>query len=353
MARRGNESAGWVSAMIHAMTVGDWQSYGIEVAIGFVITAIAGYVLLLILRRLRLRQTVYEDAPKTHLAKSGTPTMGGLAILSPLALVFVNGGGLSQGARALLFLVLACAAVGLIDDYIGVRLGKNRGFRARTKLLLTALIAVMFLRLASDADYHVSMGALLFPPDTLFHAGSFELHASHWLWLILGIIAIAGTIHAVNLTDGLDGLATGSLIPPITVFWVIAIMMNIPSGDSWPGLLPLVIGGLLGFFIYNRFPAKMIMGDTGSLALGALLSGAAVLTGEMLLLVLVGGVFVAEALSVMLQVVYFKLAYGKRIFKMSPLHHHFELSGWPETKVTTRFWLASAICSAVGLAIVR
>jgi phospho-N-acetylmuramoyl-pentapeptide-transferase len=338
--------------MTHAMILDDWQSYGIEVAIGFVIAAVAGYVLLRLLLRFRLRQTVYEDAPKTHLAKSGTPTMGGLAILAAFAPIFIEPYW-SQGTRALLFLVFACAAVGLIDDYVGVRLGKNRGLRARTKLLLTALIAVMFMRLASDADYHVSMGALLFPQDTLFHAGNFELHVSHWLWLILGIIAIAGTIHAVNLTDGLDGLAIGSLIPPITAFWAIAVMMSIPSGDGWPGLLPLVVGGLLAFFIYNQYPAKMIMGDTGSLALGALLSGAAILTGEMLLLIIIGGVFVVEALSVMLQVVYFKLTHGKRIFKMSPLHHHFELSGWPETKVTARFWIASAICSAVGLAIIR
>lgn len=341
--------------MIHALALDDWESYGIEVAIGFVIAAVIGFVLLRLLSRFSLRQNVYEDAPETHRAKSGTPTMGGIAVLAPVAIVSLlppyNISGTATGA--LLFLVFACAAIGFIDDYIGIRNGKNRGLRARTKFLFTALVAVMFLRLASAADFHVSMGALLFPQDTLFHAGSFALHVPHWLWLVLGIVAIAGSIHAVNLTDGLDGLAMGTLIPPLTAFWAIAIMMSIPSGDGWPAMLPLTVGGLSGFFIYNRFPAKMIMGDTGSLALGALLSGAAILTGEMLLLVVIGFVFVAEALSVMLQVVYFKLTHGKRIFKMSPLHHHFELSGWPETKVTTRFWIASAVCSAVGLAIVR
>ncbi len=341
--------------MTHALTLDDWPSFGVEVAIGFIVTALAGFVLLRVLTFFRLKQTVYEDAPETHRAKTGTPTMGGIAILASLAPLLLTFWPAEprQGALALLFLVFACAAIGFIDDYLGIRFGKNRGLRARTKLLLTALVAVMFLRLAAESDYLVSMGDQLFPTDTLFHAGSFALHVPHWLWLILGIAAITGTIHAVNLTDGLDGLATGSLIAPLTVIWMTAIAMGIPRGDQWPDILPLAIGGLLGFFIYNRYPAKMIMGDTGSLALGALLSGAAILTGEMLLLIVIGGVFVAEALSVMLQVAYFKLTHGKRIFKMSPLHHHFELSGWPETKVTTRFWIASVICSAVGWAIVR
>jgi len=329
------------------MTLNDWYDFGIEAVVGFVISVVTGFILLRVLSRLRLKQTVYEDAPKTHRAKTGTPTMGGIAILAAIAPWWYL--SRDAGPRALLFLVFACASIGFIDDYLGIRRGKNRGLRARTKLLLTALVAVMFLRLADG----VPSGSLPFSQDVLFHAGSYIMHVPHWLWLILGVAAITGTIHAVNLTDGLDGLATGSLIAPLIVVWVVAVGMSIPTEDNWPAVLPFAIGGLLGFIIYNTYPAKMIMGDTGSLALGALLSGAAILTGEMLLLVVIGGLFVAEALSVMLQVVYFKLTSGKRIFKMSPLHHHFELSGWPETKVTTRFWIASTICSAVGLAIVR
>src|SRR5581483_6477128 len=196
----------------------------------------------------------------------------------------------------------------------------------------------------------------------IFHAGAYYLHAPYWLWLILGIVAITGTIHAVNLTDGLDGLASGAIIFPLAALAAQALFFyqgnlmrpSITNGygaESIPALLG--IGACLGFLLFNRHPAKLIMGDTGSLALGALLSGVAIISGEMFLLIVIGFVFVAEALSVMLQVVYFKLTHGKRIFKMSPLHHHFELSGWPETKVTTRFWIASAVCSAVGLAIVR
>jgi len=253
----------------------------------------------------------------------------------------------------LFLLVLACAVVGFADDILAIRLGRNRGLRARTKFLFTALFAVMFLRAIND-----SMAS--YPRDTLLILPGYALQAPHWLWLLLGIIAITGTIHAVNLTDGLDGLAAGSMIFPLAAlaaldFHAVAVMVGSASftlsGLAAPALLG--IGACLGFLIYNRYPAKLIMGDTGSLALGALLSGIAILSGEMLLLIVIGGVFVAEALSVMVQVVYFKLTHGKRIFRMSPLHHHFELSGWPETKATTRFWLASAICSAVGLAIVR
>jgi phospho-N-acetylmuramoyl-pentapeptide-transferase len=178
----------------------------------------------------------------------------------------------------------------------------------------------------------------------------FVLDVPHWLWLLLGIIAVTGTIHAVNLTDGLDGLVSGTIVPPLVVLAAIAWR----DGNAAANIAALLgVGACFGFLIYNRHPAKMFMGDTGSLALGALLSSVAILTGEMLLLVLIGGVFVAEALSVILQVSYFKRTGGKRIFRMSPLHHHFELVGWPETTVTARFWLASVVLSGLGLAIVR
>jgi phospho-N-acetylmuramoyl-pentapeptide-transferase len=311
------------------------------VLLGLVVSLVAGAVLLPVLRRLQMRQKAYEDAPPSHQAKTGTPTMGGLVFVAVMALTL-------PATRAPLLLqlgllVIACAGVGAIDDFLAIRLGRNRGLRARTKFLATALIAVVFLR---SID-----GALsFFPRDVLFHAGGFSLTGPHWLWLVLGILAITATIHAVNLTDGLDGLATGTMLPPLAVLIPIAAQTLVPAAmiASSVGL-----GSCLGFLYYNRYPAKMFMGDTGSLALGALLSGIAILTGEMLLLLLIGGVFVAEALSVIVQVAYFKTTNGKRILKMSPLHHHFELSGWPETKVTARFWLGSLVCSLVGLAVVR
>lgn len=310
------------------------------IAAGFVIAAITGALLLPLLRRLQVRQHAYEDAPQTHQVKTGTPTMGGICFITPL-FVFLTALQAPFTAQ-LFFVVTACAAVGLVDDVLGVVRGKNQGLRARTKYLLTALIAVMFLTSLAD-----TYGA--FPRDVIFQAGAYQLHAPHWLWLLLGIVAVTATIHAVNLTDGLDGLATGTVIPPLMVFAVLGFWFVIPAAAQ---LALLGIGAGLAFLlIYNRHPAKMFMGDTGSLALGAMLAALGILTGEMLLLVLVGGVFVAEALSVILQVAYFKRTGGKRIFRMSPLHHHFELEGWPETKVTSRFWLASFILSAIGMAI--
>jgi phospho-N-acetylmuramoyl-pentapeptide-transferase len=325
------------------------QSLGWEVLVGAVISAGVGALLLFVLPRLGFRQTAYEDAPATHRVKSGTLTMGGIAILAALLPSWLQWSDL---LRALLFLAGACAVIGFIDDYLAVRFGRNRGLRARTKYLATALVAIIFLRWVDAANHYVYADkTALFPRDTLIHVGAYALTAPHWLWLLLGILAITATVHAVNLTDGLDGLAAGSVIPPLFAFWAIAVTLHIPAADSWPIALALGLGGCLGFLIYNRYPARIIMGDTGSLALGALLAGAAILTGEMLLLILVGGVFVAEALSVILQVAYFKATGGKRIFRMSPLHHHFELSGWPERKVTAWFWAASLICSLAGLAI--
>ncbi|MBV8722147.1 MAG: phospho-N-acetylmuramoyl-pentapeptide-transferase [Candidatus Eremiobacteraeota bacterium] len=307
---------------------------------GFVVSLLAGAALLWVLPRLQVRQKAYEDAPVTHQSKTGTPTMGGLVFVAAVAAAMLVRVPLMA---ALGGFVVACGAIGFIDDYLSVRQGTNRGLRARTKFLLSALAAVVFLR-ALDGSFAI------FPRDTIFHAGTYALVAPHWVWLLLGIVAVTGTIHAVNLTDGLDGLATGTMIPPLAILVGIGLQTQVAAATiaSASGL-----GSCLGFLVFNRYPAKMFMGDTGSLALGALLSGCAIVTGEMLLLILIGGVFVAEALSVILQVTYFKLTQGKRILRMSPLHHHFELGGWPETKVTARFWIASLLCSALGWAIVR
>ncbi|HEY9085151.1 MAG TPA: phospho-N-acetylmuramoyl-pentapeptide-transferase [Candidatus Tyrphobacter sp.] len=328
------------------MTPADLQAFALEAAGGFVIALGVGWLLLRLLPRFAFRQTAYEDAPESHRRKSGTPTMGGIAILAAIAVAWIF--ERDSGTDALFFLLTGCAAVGFLDDYLGTRRGTNSGLRARTKFLATALLATIFMRLVDGVDYHVGMGTWLFPPDTLFHTGAFAIVVPHWLWFSLGILAVTGAANAVNLTDGLDGLAAGAIVPPLYVFWTLAIAMLVPRGDHWPAMLPVAIGGCIGFLVYNRHPARMFMGDTGSLALGALLAGAAIVEGQMLLLLVVGGLFVAEALSVMLQVAYFKISGGRRIFRMSPLHHHFELAGWPESVVTLRFWLASALCSVVG-----
>jgi phospho-N-acetylmuramoyl-pentapeptide-transferase len=313
----------------------------IWLVVGFAVAVIAASVLLGGLRRFGVRQRAYEDAPQTHRSKTGTPTMGGLAFVVVMLVLYLT----ERAALlpALVFLVVVCAGIGAIDDVLAIRQGPHRGLRARTKFLATALVAAIFLRA-------ISAEPSFFPPNVLFHAGSLWLTAPHWLWLLLGILAITGTIHGVNLADGLDGLATGTILPPLIVLALVAMRLPLPGAAL---AAAAGIGACAGFLLFNRHPAKLFMGDTGSLALGALLSGTAILTGEMLLLLLVGGVFVVEALSVILQVVYFKASGGKRIFRMSPLHHHFELSGWAETKVTVRFWLASVLCSLIGWAIVR
>lgn len=243
----------------------------------------------------------------------------------------------------LVFFVALCAGIGAVDDIVKLRHGANRGMRARTKFLATALAGAIFLReIAASPAFRY--------PNVLLHAPWLTVTAPHWLWLLLGILAITGTTHAVNLTDGLDGLAAGTMIPPLLVLASIAAAASLAG----PAIVSAVgIGACAGFLIFNLHPARLFMGDTGSLALGALLSGAAIASGQMLLLVVIGGVFVAEALSVIVQVSYFKASGGRRILRMSPLHHHFELAGWPETRVTIRFWLASLLCSLVGWAIVR
>jgi phospho-N-acetylmuramoyl-pentapeptide-transferase len=180
------------------------------------------------------------------------------------------------------------------------------------------------------------------------HALLFVGPVPYWLWYGLSLAVILATTHAVNLTDGLDGLASGTIVPPLAVLAFIALRQG--SG-SVAVVAVAVLGAVLGFLLYNRHPAKIFMGDTGSLALGGALAGAAILTGSQLLLLLIGGVFVAETLSVIIQVTSFKTT-RRRVFRMSPLHHHFELGGWPETRVTSSFWLASLFLGIIGFVIV-
>lgn len=312
---------------------------------GLVLAIVAGTLLLKLLPRWQFRQIAYEDAPESHQGKTGTPTMGGLCFAAALlpAWYFVSRDPVVAG---LLFLIFATGAIGFLDDFLSIRRGKNMGLRARTKYLATALIAIVFLRIIA------SSGA---PVDTIGSFFGTPIVAPHWLWLILGILAVTGTVHAINLTDGLDGLATGVTVPPLVVLALVLAAETIAGAHVGGALVValLAIGGCLGFLVYNRHPARMFMGDTGSLLLGAVLAGLAIVSGQMLLLIVICAVPVAETLSVIIQVTYFKATKGKRIFKMTPLHHHFELLGWPETKVTATFWIASLIASAIGLALVR
>lgn len=301
---------------------------------GALVAAFAlGRPLINALRAMSAKQTAYEDAPQTHQTKTGTPTMGGvLFLLAPLAALIAAPSTLTL---ALVVLVVACAAIGFADDMMAIRVGRNRGMRARTKLLLTGVAAAGFMWIVLATQPSL-------PP--IFGLG----HVPVAVFVVLSVCAIVASTHAVNLTDGLDGLAGGTILPPLAVIAYVAFT----QGQNDAGIFELaMIGSVLAFLVYNLHPAKVFMGDTGSLALGAALAGGATLTGMQLVLLLIGGVFAAEALSVILQVASFKMT-KRRIFRMSPLHHHFELGGWPETKVTTRFWIASALCSLAGAALV-
>ena len=297
-------------------------------------TLLLGRPLIALLRSMSAKQVAYEDAPQTHQLKTGTPTMGGiLFLIGPIVAIIVAP---TPMTAALGLLVFACAAIGFADDVLAIKRGRNRGLRARTKLLLTIVAAAAFVwELLRVSEY--------LRPE-IFGLGE----VSTLVFVILSVCAIVATTNAVNLTDGLDGLAGGTIVPPLAVVAYAAFA----RGQLDIAFFELaMLGSVLGFLVYNLHPAKVFMGDTGSLALGAALAGGATATGLQLLLILIGGVFAAEALSVILQVISYKTT-KRRIFRMSPLHHHFELEGWPETKVTARFWIASALCSLAGAALV-
>jgi phospho-N-acetylmuramoyl-pentapeptide-transferase len=303
--------------------------------VAFALAALLGRPLIAALRNAAARQTAYEDAPPTHQVKTGTPTMGGVLFgIAPLvAIAFAP----TRETLALALLVYGCMAIGAIDDIAKIRGHKNRGLRALPKFALTAVVAVAFLFVAD-------------PQPTLLGIGTVPA----WFWYMLSVVVVLSTTHAVNLTDGLDGLASGTAVPPLLVFAYAAYAGLEHAGETALAALALaaaMLGAVLGFLIYNKHPARVFMGDTGSLALGGALAGVAILTQTQLFLLLIGGVFAAETLSVIIQVASFKTT-RRRVFRMSPLHHHFELAGWPETKVTSRFWLASLVLSLLGFALI-
>jgi phospho-N-acetylmuramoyl-pentapeptide-transferase len=325
------------------MRWGDFTSFLVFGAFAFVFVAAIGWPTVLLLRRLSFRQKAYEFAPQSHAVKTGTPTMGGVMFAAVLLGVGLCA-GLLEAPRSLhvvelVLLGLACGAIGFVDDYSSIVRGRNRGLSARTKFALTGLVGAAFLVAVAFTPDHIATDSV--------GIGNFALHVPQAVWYALGLAVLLSTTHAVNLTDGLDGLAAGTIVAPLILLAYIAGH----AYATWAvGAVDLAMAGaVLGFLIYNRHPARVIMGDTGALLLGGILAGSTIMLDQQLLLPIIGGVFAAEALSVILQVAYFKRT-KKRIFRMSPLHHHFELAGWPETKVTARFWAASFVLSLLGLA---
>ncbi|HEX3032176.1 MAG TPA: phospho-N-acetylmuramoyl-pentapeptide-transferase [Bacillota bacterium] len=301
------------------------------------ITLLSGPFFIPILHRLKFGQNVRHDGPRSHLKKAGTPTMGGLMFLAGIIVaVLVTGGGKPE-TWVLMLVTLCYGILGFTDDFIKVVKKRSLGLRAKEKILGQTVIALI---LAVAAAYLLKLGTGIRIPYVGIVVDYGFLVYFAFIWVVT-----VGTSNSVNLTDGLDGLAAGITVIVSLTFTLIAIMMAL-----WPVAVfgAAMAGGCLAFLRFNAHPAKVFMGDTGSLALGGGLAAMAVLSKTELLLPIIGGVYAAETLSVIIQVISFQST-GKRAFRMAPLHHHFELGGWSERKVVRNFWLASVICALVGL----
>lgn len=295
-----------------------------------------GPVLIPLLRILKFGQTVRSDGPQTHLRKTGTPTMGGLLFIIPITLVSYYLAGESREVILALVALVGYGLVGFADDFIKVALHRSLGLKARHKLSGEIALGLALSMLAM----------MLTPRGTAVSLFSYSIDLG-WFYPFFGLLVLVATTNTVNLTDGLDGLAAGTMLLASLGY---AIICRLAGHDGLVVFALAVAGGCLGFLVYNRYPAKVFMGDTGSLALGGALGMLAILTGTELLLFVIGGIFVAEALSVIIQVLSFRLT-GRRVFRMSPLHHHFELCGWHETRVVAMFWLAGAGLAAAAVVI--
>ncbi len=309
------------------------MTYTVAAITSFVIAVLAAPLLIPVLHKLKFGQEIREEGPKWHSSKSGTPTMGGVIFI--LAVLISGVGFLKHSFEGvmLIYLSVAFGVIGFIDDYIKVAMKRNLGLTEVQKFLMQLAASVIFVGLL----YHNGLidTAVKIPFTT------YEFEMGIW-YLPLATIAIIGCVNAVNLTDGIDGLASSV---SIIVFLFFAYVLK----DAPSGVFSIIsAAAVFGFLMFNKHPAKVFMGDTGSLFLGGALAGIAVCKGMVLHLVIAGGVYVIETVSVILQVASFKLT-GKRIFKMSPIHHHFEMCGWSENKIVIIFTLAAMAFCALAL----
>ncbi|PKQ38844.1 MAG: phospho-N-acetylmuramoyl-pentapeptide-transferase [Actinobacteria bacterium HGW-Actinobacteria-1] len=306
-----------------------------------------------LLRYRNIGQQVRADGPQGHLVKQGTPTMGGVLILIVVSAIYLGSGEVGKRGVIALIAMLACGLLGFVDDYAKVVHERSLGLRPRAKIIGQAVVAIVVALTAvnwADLSSHVmvpfvgdlDLGIL----TSTLHLGSITIVVP-WLYLVLVWFMVVGESNAVNLTDGLDGLAAGSVMIVMLAYAAIAFR----QGNLEVVLFAAAVAGAcLGFLWYNSYPADIFMGDTGSLGLGAAMAALAIVTKTELLLVLIGGIYLVETLSVVLQVLSFKLT-GKRIFRMAPIHHHFEMKGWSETKIMVRFWIITGILAGAGFAL--
>jgi phospho-N-acetylmuramoyl-pentapeptide-transferase len=302
------------------------------------------------LRARNLGQQIRAEGPAAHVVKQGTPTMGGLLIVGCAVIPFLALSQYTAEGLTVLFVTVGCAAIGFVDDYLKLRQGRSLGLPGRWKMLLLAGVTLGTAILLHQTE---AFSTAIYVP---LAGWNLELGVLFYPFLF---VVIAGTVNGANLTDGIDGLAAGTATIMLLTFLAIAGIAWLRSGQ--PGdrsdvyldlatLAAALIGGTIGFLWYNAHPAEVFMGDTGSMALGGAIAGFAIVTRTELLLLLIGGIFVIEVLSLIIQVVSFKRT-GRRVFLMAPIHHHFEMKAWSETKVMVRFWIVCAILCASGFAL--
>ncbi|HUZ82863.1 MAG TPA: phospho-N-acetylmuramoyl-pentapeptide-transferase [Gaiellaceae bacterium] len=317
--------------------------------VAMIIAILGGPTFIAFLRRNEFGQHIREEGPEHHAAKQGTPTMGGLLIVAAAAVAFLPLSDYTLPALTVFGTALACGAIGFLDDWMKLRHQRSLGLRGRWKIMMLVGITAA----VGFAAHHQRLSHSLFLPviNKAVPLGPF--------WYVLLFLIIAGAVNGVNLTDGLDGLAAGTGIIALSTFTAMAVTIYIRS-NSGHGRIEnrldvafigaALIGAAIGFLWFNAFPAEVFMGDTGAMAIGGAMAAMAIMMKVELLMLFVGGIFAIEAISVMLQVLTFKW-YGRRIFLMAPLHHHFEMKAWSETKIMVRFWIVTAIFCAAGFAL--
>ncbi len=309
----------------------------VPVLIAFVLSVIMGPLIIPVLRKLKMGQTEREDGVKSHLKKAGTPTMGGVIILLSVVVTSVFYIRDYPKIIPILFVTLGFGLIGFLDDYLKVVMRRSDGLYPKQKMALQIVVTAVFaFYMVKFTDVSLAM-LLPFTGGKYWNVG--------WLAIPVMFFAVIGTVNGVNFTDGLDGLASSVTVLVATFFTVVAI-------GTKSGIEPVtcsVVGALLGFLLFNVYPASVFMGDTGSLALGGFVASTAYMLQMPIFIIIVGMIYLTEVLSVMIQVTYFKRTGGKRIFKMAPIHHHFELCGWSETRVVAVFAIATAILCLIAL----